>query len=631
MGGRVTDPQGAVIRGAGVTVTSTATNVVRTTATNDRGLWQIQLLLPGKYHFTVEAPGFRTEQRTGITLQAADVKQFDIQMAVGSESQTISVTSETPLIDTTAATSGTVITQRELEDLPSQSHVPTLFALLSPGVVQRDQGSNVVRGWSNDGASGFTSNGGRNDNASNNFQLDGMPNVKTGGDIAFIPPMDSVQEFRVQTNAYDASIGRQAGATINMETKSGGKQYHGVSYEYNQNNFLNANLYQNNLTGQAKPPVHFNQFGGTFGGPVRIPKIYNGAGRTFFFFSFDKSININPLSTTLSVPTALERNGDFSQSFTTQLVGGVRKIYPIQIYNPLAVDSKGNRKPFSDNVIPSNLLDPIAKNILAYIPLPNTPGDGTSSDSNNFVSPGSRQDTFPVISVRVDQNWNNSQHSFVTVNWSHLTEFTGDNFGNIASGTNRIRNSKRIGIDHVWTMGDSRVLSMHYTFNRWAEPVSDNGTGFDPTKLGFPASFASQLVKPSFPQIRGIAGTSGNDGSTSSSFGTGSAGSNTFDTNHTWAGTLTQIYKTHSFRVGAEFWILQQAVANIGNQGRFDFTSVWTRQNALTSGGTGNGSTFASFLLVFPPPATCRPMLAPFTRSTTGRVSCRTTGGSPPN
>ena len=108
-------------------------------------------------------------------------------------------------------------------------------------------------------------------------------------------------------------------------------------------------------------------------------------------------------------------------------------------------------------------------------------------------------------------------------------------------------------------MGDSRVLSMHYTFNRWAEPVSDNGTGFDPTKLGFPAGFASQLVKPSFPEIRGIAGTSGNDGSTNSNFGTGSAGSNRFDTNHTWAATLTQVYKTHTFRFGAEFWILQQA------------------------------------------------------------------------
>jgi len=599
MGGRVTDPQGAVIRGAAITVTSNATNVKRTTVSNDKGLWQVQLLLPGRYHFTVESPGFNTERRTGVILQAADVKQFDIQMKIGSESQTVTVSSETPLIDTTAATSGTVITQRELEDLPSQSHVPTLFALLTPGATQHDQGSNVVRGWSNDGASGYYVNGGRG-TASNNFQLDGMPNAKTGGDISFIPPMDSVQEFRVQTNAYDASIGRQAGATINMETRSGGKQYHGVLYEYNQNNFLNANLYENNLIGLSTPPVHFNQFGGTFGGPVRIPKVYNGAGRTFFFFSFDKSINTNPLPSTLSVPTELERKGDFSQSFTTQLVSGVRKIYPIQIYDPMAVDSKGNRKAFSGNVIQPDRIDPIAKNILAYIPLPNTAGDGTSSDSNNFVSPGVRKDTFPVISARVDQNWNNSQHSFVTVNWSNLTELTGNNFGNIASGTNRIRNTKRIGLDHVWTMGDSRVLSMHYTFNRWEEPVSDNGAGFDPTKLGFPAPFAKQLVKPSFPQIRGLAGTSGNDGNTGSSFGTGNAGSNNFDTNHTWAATLTQIYKTHTFRFGGEFWILQQAVANIGNQGRFDFSSVWTRQNALTSGGTGNGSTFAAFLLGLP-------------------------------
>jgi hypothetical protein len=594
IGGRVTDAQGAVIRGAVVSVISTDTTVKRTTVTNDKGLWQIQLLLPGRYHFTVQSPGFTMERRTGVTLQAADVKQFDIQMTVGSESQTVTVTSETPLIDTTSATSGTVITQRELEDLPSQSHVPTLFALLTPGATQHDQGSNVVRGWSNDGSSGFYVNGGRG-TTSNNFQLDGMPNGKAGGDISFIPPMDSVQEFRVQTNAYDASIGRQAGSTINMETKSGSKQYHGVLYEYNQNNFLNARLY-----GSTNPVVHFNQFGGTFGGPVRLPKIYNGAGRTFFFFSFDKSINTNPLSSTLSVPTALERKGDFSQSFTTQLVNGTRVSYPINIYNPLDVDSKGNRKQFAGNVILPSQLDTIAQNILAYVPLPNTAGDGTSSDSNNFAAFAPRQDTFPVVSGRLDENWSNSQHSFLTVNWSNLTEMTGNNFGNIASGTHRIRNTKRAGLDHVWTMGDSRVLSMHYTFNRWESPVSDNGTGFDPTKLGFPAAFAKQLVKPSFPQIRGFAGTAGDDGSTNSSFGTGSAGSNEFDTNHTWAATLTQTYKTHTFRVGGEFWTLQQALANIGNQGRFDFTSVWTRQNAFHSGGTGNGSTVAAFLLGLP-------------------------------
>lgn len=590
IGGRVTDAQAAVIRNAAVTVISNDTNVKRTTSTNDKGLWQIQLLLPGKYHFTIASPGFRTEQRLSVTLQAADVKQLDVQLSVGSEAQTVTVTSETPLIDTTSATSGTVVTRRELDDLPTQSHVPTLFATLAPGVVQREQGSNVVRGWSNDGASQFTANGGRNDTASNNFQLDGMPNTKTGGDIAFIPPMDSVQEFRVQTNAYDASIGRQAGATINMETRNGGKQYHGVLYEYNQNNFLNANLYQNNLIGLTTPAVHFNQFGGTFGGPVRLPKIYNGTGRTFFFVAYDKTINTNPLPATLSVPTSLERKGDFSQSFTTQLVNGNRVTYPINVYNPLQVDSKGNRTIFAGGVITPALLDPIAQNILTYIPLPNTAGDGTSTDSNNFVSPGTRQDTFPVVAVRVDQNWNNSQHSFVTVNWDHLSEFSGNNFGTVASGGNLFRTTKRIGLDHVWTMGDSRVLSMHYTLNRYESPSSSNGAGFDPTKLGLSSAFTSQLVKPSFPYIKGVAGD----------FGTSNAGSYSSDTYHTWAATLTQTYKAHTFRFGGEFWILQNAAGNLGNQGEFDFTSTWTQQNALVSGGTGNGSTFASFLLGLP-------------------------------
>ncbi|HEV2484699.1 MAG TPA: carboxypeptidase regulatory-like domain-containing protein [Terracidiphilus sp.] len=588
--GRVTDPQGSVIRGAEVKVVSADTNVARTTVTNDSGLWQIQLLLPGDYNFTITAPGFHMEQRQGITLQAADVKQFDVQLTVGAETQSVTVIAETPLIDTTAATSGTVVTQTELENLPTQSHVPTLFASLAPGVVQREQGSNVARAWSNDAASQYTADGGRNTTYSNNFQLDGMPNTKNGGDINFIPPMDSVQEFRVQTNAYDASIGRQAGATINMQTRSGGKQYHGVLYEYNQNDILNANSYQNNLGGLPKSPVHFNQFGGTFGGPVRLPKIYNGAGRTFFFVAYDKTINTNPLSSTLSMPTQLERSGDFSKSFTTQVVNGTRVVYPINIYNPYQVDSKGNRQIFNGAVIPSPLLDPIAQKILAFVPLPNAPGDGTSTDSNNFVSPALRRDTYPVFTVRVDQNWNNSQHSFVTVNWDHLIETTDNWFNTIATGNNQVRITKRVGIDHVWTIGDNRVLSMHYTLNRWENPQHNNGAGYDPTKLGFSSKFTSQLAYPSFPYIKNFAGN----------FGASNAGSNNFDTDHTWAGTLTQIFKTHTFRIGSEYWVLQHAVANLGNQGEFDFGSEWTRQNALTSGGTGNGSTFASYLLGLP-------------------------------
>ena len=278
-------------------------------------------------------------------------------------------------MDTTSAVSGTVITQTEINEMPTSSHVVTLLAVLSPGVVAQDQNNNVAHLWSYNAASQFTADGGRNNIYSNNFQLDGMQDMKSGGDVAFIPPMDSVQEFRVLTNAYDASIGRQAGATINMQTKSGTKDYHGTLYEFNQNSVLNANLLQSNLIGGAVAPVHFNNWGGTFGGPVWIPKLYKGTAKTFFFVSFDDTRNSNFLGDgTRSVPDAAERNGDFSQSFTTQTIGGVVQRFPIQIFDPLTTDpTTGNRTPFPNNIIPQNRLSPIAQNILAMYRCPMPP------------------------------------------------------------------------------------------------------------------------------------------------------------------------------------------------------------------------------------------------------------------
>lgn len=199
-----------------------------------------------------------------------------------------------------------MIPTETITEMPSQSHVVTLLAILSPGVVQQDQNNNVVRMWSYLGASQIEANGGRNNTWSNTFQLDGMANTKSGGNISFLPPMDSVQEFRVQTNAYDAAIGRQAGSTINMQTRSGGKDYHGTLYEFNQNNLLNANLFQTNRVGGAVPMVHFNEFGGTFGGPVWVPKVYDGKEKTFFFFSYEDTHNQDPRpGSTRSMPVAL--------------------------------------------------------------------------------------------------------------------------------------------------------------------------------------------------------------------------------------------------------------------------------------------------------------------------------------
>jgi hypothetical protein len=176
VGGRVTDPQGAIIPEAIIVVTSDDSGVTQKTRTNEAGNWTVQFLLPGHYRFTITAPGFKTESRQGITLQTADNKQIDVQLEIGSSSESVQVTAEAPLIDTTSATSGTVITKEEITEMPSQSHVATLLATLSPGVIQQDQNGNVVRMWSYLGGSQFTADGGRNNTYSNNFQLDGMPN-----------------------------------------------------------------------------------------------------------------------------------------------------------------------------------------------------------------------------------------------------------------------------------------------------------------------------------------------------------------------------------------------------------------------------------------------------------------------
>jgi Carboxypeptidase regulatory-like domain len=354
IGGRVMDSQGALVPNANVEVVNDDTNVKQNTRTNDRGVWIVGFLLPGHYEFTISAPGFKAESRKGITLQAADDKQFDTRLEVGTINQTVEVVAEAPLVDTTSATSGTVITQEEINEMPSSSHVVTLLSVLSPGVVAQDQNNNVAHLWSYLAASQFTADGGRNIAYSNNFQLDGMPDVKSGGNVAFIPAMDSVQEFRVQTNAYDASIGRQAGATINMQTKSGTKDYHGTLYEFNQNSIMNANLFQTNLIGGAVPPVHFNNWGGTFGGPVWIPKVYKGTAKTFFFVSFDDTRNSNPLGDSQrSVPNAAERGGDFSQSFTTQTIGGQLQRFPILVYDPQTINpTTGNRTLFPGDMIP---------------------------------------------------------------------------------------------------------------------------------------------------------------------------------------------------------------------------------------------------------------------------------------
>ena len=592
LGGRVIDAQGAVVPKAEVVVISDSTGVQQQTQTNEQGNWIVRFLIPGSYSFKITASGFKQAETHGILLQTADNKSIDTQLELGATSTQVTVTAETLLVDTTAATSGTVITQEQIAEMPSMSRVTTLLATLSPGVVQQDQNQNIAHLWSHDAATRFTVNGGRNNDRSNSFELDGMPNLKTGGQVAFIPAPEAIQEFRVLMNAYDSSLGRQAGGTVQMTLKSGTSRYHGSLYEFNQNNVLNAKLFQTNLTGGENPPVHFNEYGGTFGGPVWIPKVYNGKEKTFFFINYDGTRNADPRFNIRSLPTELERQGDFSQSFTTQLVSGQRVKFPIQVYDPLSVrsDSNGTRTLFAGMVIPASRQSKVAQNILKYVPLPNTPSDATGNATNNFVPNSTRQNKMADVTVRGDHSWNNRHKSFATVRWYHEDELSGDEFHNAFTGAYQHRMTRGSGIDHVWTISPTKILNLKMNLTRYEEPNNDHGVGFDPSTLGFPASFTSQQAVPSAPRITGLFGD----------IGVNQAGSVVDTSFYTWSAVLTQVKGNMTLKYGAEHWVLQQANKNIGNQGRFDFGSEWTRQQAIVGGGTGNGSTLAAFLLGLP-------------------------------
>lgn len=604
LGGRVLDQQGAVIPGATVAVTSVETRVRQQTVTNESGSWYVRFLNPGNYMISITATGFKTAERKGISLAVADDKLLDITLEIGQMSDTVSVTAEAPLIDTSSSISGTVIEPESVTEIPMMSRIPFLLATMSPGVQAQDQNQNVAMMWSVNAASEVSINGGRG-TRSNEFLLDGMPNEKRDR-VAYIPPTDAVAEFRVMSNAYDAQYGHQAGGTLNVSIKSGGSAYHGNVYEFHRNSSLNANLFQSNRSGQERPLAHYNLYGGTFGGPARLPKLYNGKDKTFFFVTWEGIRNKDPRFGTRSVPTELERSGDFNESFTTRLIAGSTVKVPITIFDPLTVDTRktitvdgklvanptyGYRQPFANNRIPKERMSPIALAILKFVPLPNAASQPSGNAVSNFVPRSTRQNKMASFLTRVDHNWNNSHKSFVNVRWSHMDEFTGDDFANVTTGNYLTRINLGFGADHVWTISTNKIFNVRYSVARFEEPSYDHGRGFDPAQLGFPAGFLSTMEARSFPRIEGLFGNLG-----------GSAGSFPMSTVHSWKADLTHIFGKMTFHYGGEYRIIQEADRSMGNQsGRFDFGSSgdWTRRR-YDAGETGYGSNFAGFLLGLP-------------------------------
>lgn len=625
LGGKVTDTSQAVIPQANVVVTSDETHVTLKARSNGAGEWELLNLLPGHYHFNVSAPGFRTTQHSSIELQVGDRKTIDTTLEVGAQNETVVVESTTPLIDTSAAVSGTVVTQKELEELPSQTNSPTLLAGLTPGVVVGTSTGTAAHLWSNISDSSITVNGAGTGTRSINYQLDGGTDANQAGQVAFIPPMDAVQEFRVTSDAYDASIGRQTGATINLQLKSGSAGFHGSLYELNQNNSFNARQF-NSSAGAAQ--VHYNEYGFTLGGPVWIPKVYDGrAKKTFFFYNFGKIHNSAPGNAgTMSLPTTLEKAGDFSHSYTTVVSGANTTIYPVRIYDPASYNSStGLRTEFAGNNCnvasvtlpttqyqttsdPASLLaartcsvpniSPIAKALAAMIPdVSPTASDKVSSDSNNFPKHEVYYDNFTTNALRLDQTWNDHHKSYASLKYNTWNELGYNPFGNnnLLQGLLQTRNNKVVTLDHTWVATPKLVVDLRFNVTRYEGASNNLGAGVDPTSVGFSSSYVAQQALPSIPYLTGLVSGAENGG-----LGTNQSGP-TNDTTWEYVVNATHILGNHSLRYGFQFLNQQEGLTSYGQSGgSFGFGTDWTKQNPTGSAGAGEGSAFASFLIGLP-------------------------------
>ena len=624
LAGKVTDPQNAVVVGATVTVISVETGVVQTATTNQAGEWRVQFLNPGHYSFVVNSAGFKKAQHGAIELQVGDLKTADVQLQIGAVAETVNVGTEGALIDTDAAVSGAVITTKELEELPSLSQVPTLLAGLTPGVVVGNGVSGGVYLWSNNGASqiqdngsgSVAGNGAQNSNSATQYRLDGAYDSSSGGTIGFIPPQDAIAEFRVTSNAYDASIGRQSGATIDMVSKTGTKNFHGSLYEYNQNNLLNARI-QGTLT-----PQHLNQYGGTIGGPVWIPHVYDGRKRkTFFFFQYAGIHLHNPVNSGyMTVPSLLERQGDFSQTcFVTSGIvygtgggcigNGKSAPQPFTVYDPSTINTTtGNRTAFPLNKIAN--ISPFATAIMALIPPPDVaPTLTVSSDSNNFLKKEVQRDLYGGYSIRLDQAWNNSNHSYANISRNSWTEASLNPFGGFANDVlnsfNQARKQEIFTLDHNIVLNPRMVLDLKYSvLNAYGNAFSP-AAKYDDSTLGLSSTYISQMPEQGIPLFTGVVNGAENGG-----LGNSNGGSYTIDTFQTIDVDLTHSYRTHTFKYGFEHLIQQNAGGNLGTSGgNFSFGSAantssdsWTCQNPVKNCGAsqGNGSNVAQFLLGLP-------------------------------
>jgi hypothetical protein len=589
--GRVTEASGAAVPGAKVTITNVATNTTITAITNQTGDYLVLFLNPGRYEVAVEASGFKKMVRQGIEVRVGDKVALDLTLEVGPLADTVNVTSEPPLLDTNTASAGQVIDRRRISELPLSDGNPFVLARLAAGVAYTGGDLLYSRPFDNGGTSSILANGAR---GGNEFTLDGSPNQANGRRVAFVPPADAVQEFKVETTSFDAQQSHTGGATVNVMLRSGTNDLHGTAYEFVRNDILSANDFFSNRTGSERDVVRYNRFGGTIGGPVLLPKKifgplgYDGRNRSFFFFAYEGLKDVFPDPQFFTVPTLAMREGNFSELPP----GNV-------IYDPATARRNGTRverSPFPDNKIPQERITQIARNYLQYYPLPNVEVSDPAG-ANNYFSKMARSDDFNSQTMRFDQNISDKQKFFVRYTHNFRREdqenWTGEINGIHPTGRYSFRTNNGATFDHVYNFSPTAILNTRVGYSRFNEKNEHQSQGkFDPALLGFSEQTLALFGDAShFPQfeIDGLDELGG------------PLGNATNFNIYSVQPTMTKIAGAHSIRLGYDFRAYREnGIPEADAAGRYSFETDFTRRFSNTDDVNDDGQPFASFLLGLP-------------------------------
>jgi outer membrane receptor protein involved in Fe transport len=556
--GRITDATHATILGASVKVRNIETNEERAVETRVDGGFTVADLKPGFYDVTVEKAGFKMVRQRSVELQVGQTARLDMTLEVGSATQSVEVTAAAPAVNTENATRGDVIAPNEIAEMPLNGRDFNDLAFLVAGVQPAEQSAK---------GSPYVVNGARAD--ASNVTIDGINdfNPRDAGAQAR-PPLDALQEFKLQTSGFSAEYGRLAGGVVTMALKSGGNQLHGSIFEFVRNDLFDAR----NFFDAGKSELRRNQFGATVTGPVEIPRLYHGEDRTFFMVSWESLRQVSGASNLGVVPSLLERQGDFSQSFDA-----TGQLTPLK--DPLASGSctaTVSTGCFAGNRIPASRISQSAQQLLNYYPLPNVAG--VNNERSNAVSSDSWDNFLFKVDQRIGRN--DTLAGRAMQRWeASVNPFSGSTTGTFPSTTNTSQELLGISETHLFTpalinefrVGVTRTRNDEisaFSGTNWAANFGIPGTTNDPHLAGFP-KFS-------------ITGYEGLGDSTSNPI---HYVVNNWNVND----GLTWIHGRHTLRIGADILRVQYYQPTNSN-----FNGTFTFNSKLS----GNG--IADFLLGYP-------------------------------